>query len=82
MMSEDVPWSGSNSKAIYFGMMARALNPVILAIDTQGTYIYAEVIVSAIVQILFLAMSMFFADIYQKKPDLLHKFFQGIVVLV
>ena len=71
MLSEEVPWSGSNSKAIYFGFLAKVLNPIILAVDTSGSYIYAEIIVSALVQSSYLAMSIFFADIYQKKPDLL-----------
>ena len=71
MLSDQVPWSNSNSKAIYFGFIAKVLNPVILALDTSGTYIYAEVICSFIVQILYLFMTLFFADIYHKKSDLL-----------
>eukprot|EP00347_Sterkiella_histriomuscorum_P002941 403366205 len=82
MLSDQVPWSNSNSKAIYFGFIAKVLNPVILGLDTSGTYIYAEVICSFIVQVLYLFMTLFFADIYHKKSDLLQKFFQGSVVLI
>ena len=82
MLSDKIQWSGSNSKGIYLGFLAKVLNPVILALDTKGTYIYFEIIISFIIQILYLFMTIYFADIYHKKSDMLNKFFQGTVVLI
>lgn len=49
MLSDKAPWSGSNSNAIYFGFLAKIINPLILSIDLTGTYIYVEIIISMLI---------------------------------
>jgi len=39
MLSQNIPWSNSDSKAIYFGFFAKIVNPLILSLDSVGTYI-------------------------------------------
>ena len=75
MLSQNIPWSNSDSKAIYFGFFAKIVNPLILSLDSVGTYISVEIIISLIIQCLYLVMMIFFADIYNRKIDLVSKFF-------
>ncbi|CDW76681.1 pas domain s-box family protein [Stylonychia lemnae] len=82
MLSNHISWSNSDSKAIYFGFFAKIINPLILSFDTNGDYITAEIIICLIIQTLYLVMILFFADIYNRKIDLVQKFIQATVVLI
>ena len=46
MPSEYCSWAGPNNQIMYLGLLAKVINPIILAIDKSGNYIDYEIIIS------------------------------------
>lgn len=82
MFSTTIPLSGSNSKVIYFGLLAKLINPIIMSFNHSGSVIYIETIISLIIQVLYLVMLFFITTIFNRKIETFLKCCQGAIVLI
>lgn len=64
-----IPWGGSDSKAVYFGFIAKMIHPILIAIDSQGSMIQITILISSLIQIIYLVTLLLFVESYNRKAE-------------
>ena len=73
MPSEYALWSGPNNQVMYFGFIAKVVNPIIIGMNLDDKYIFFEVIISLIAQVVYLLSILLFAHTYSWRVGLVQK---------
>lgn len=82
MNAPEVPFSGSNSQPVYFGFVAKLINPIIIALDISGSAVSITAIVSFIIQVFYLLTLIYFIENYNRRIESIQRYTQVIVVLI